>query len=219
MFWDHVEIYRKQKNLTYRAIAKLMGTVDTTVSSMRQFGTEPRVSDALKIADALGVDVRILAGVKNVCCGQRIRAVTFGNFDLLVDGKPVHFKRKRSKEMLAYLIDRHGHSATRREIAAVLFEDDCYDRSRQNYFGMIAAALKSALDSAGIGEIYLHDTDSFSIDANKISCDLYEYEAGEPSALNSFHGEYMAQYSWGEMRIMDLYMLGRKYQARPETSS
>lgn len=216
MFWDNVEIYRKQKNLTYRAIAKIMGTVDTTVSSMRQFGTEPRVSDALKIADALGVDVRILAGVENVCCGQRIRAVTFGNFDLLVDGKPLHFKRKRSKEMLAYLIDRHGHSATRREIAAILFEDESYNRGQQNYFGMIAAELKITLEAAGIGEIYVHDTDSFSINANKISCDLYEYEAGEPSALNSFHGEYMAQYSWGEMRIMDLYMIAEKRKQSPE---
>ena len=51
MFWDNVEIFRKPKNLTYRAIAKIMGTAETTVSSMRKAGTEPRVSDAIKIAD------------------------------------------------------------------------------------------------------------------------------------------------------------------------
>ena len=60
-FWDKVEIFRKQKNLTYRAIAKTMGKSDTTVSSMRQFGTEPRISDGIRLADALGVDVRDLA--------------------------------------------------------------------------------------------------------------------------------------------------------------
>ena len=38
-----------------------MGKAETTVSSMRQFGTEPRISDGIKIADALGVDVRELA--------------------------------------------------------------------------------------------------------------------------------------------------------------
>ncbi len=60
-FWDKVEKYRRQKNLTYRAIARTMGKAETTVSSMRQFGTEPRISDGIRIADALGVDIRDLA--------------------------------------------------------------------------------------------------------------------------------------------------------------
>ncbi len=60
-FWDKVEMYRRQKNLTYRAIARTMGKAETTVSSMRQFGTEPRISDGIRIADALGVDIRDLA--------------------------------------------------------------------------------------------------------------------------------------------------------------
>ena len=37
-----------------------------------------------------------------------IEARTFGNFDLLVDGKPVPFKQAKCKELLAYLIDRRG---------------------------------------------------------------------------------------------------------------
>ena len=61
VFWDKVEIYRQQKKLTYRAIARAIGKAETTVSSMRQFGTEPRISDGIKIADALGVDIRDLA--------------------------------------------------------------------------------------------------------------------------------------------------------------
>lgn len=60
-FWDKVEIFWKQKNLTHRAIAKRMGKAETTVSSMRQFGTEPRISYGIRPADALGVDVRDLA--------------------------------------------------------------------------------------------------------------------------------------------------------------
>ena len=60
MFWDKVETYRQQ-NFTYRQIAKTLGMAETTLSSMRKFGTEPRISDALKIADALGVSVRDLA--------------------------------------------------------------------------------------------------------------------------------------------------------------
>ncbi len=59
-----------------------------------------------------------------------IEARTFGNFELLVDGESIGFKRSKSKELLAYLIDRRGMSVTRAEISAVLFENAPYDHSR-----------------------------------------------------------------------------------------
>ena len=43
-----------------------------------------------------------------------VRAVTFGNFELLLDGIPVHFTRSKSKEILAYLIDHRGDSQNRK---------------------------------------------------------------------------------------------------------
>ena len=66
-----------------------------------------------------------------------IEAHTFGNFDLLVDGVTVQFKRSKSKELLAYLIDRRGMSVSRKEIAAVLFEDAPCGLSRQKYLDAI----------------------------------------------------------------------------------
>ena len=36
----------------------------------------------------------------------RVRFQTFGNFDVFVDGKPVPFEREKTKEYLAYLVDR-----------------------------------------------------------------------------------------------------------------
>ena len=66
-----------------------------------------------------------------------IEAHTFGNFDLLVDGVTVQLKRSKSKEMLAYLIDRRGMSVSRKEIAAVLFEDAPCGLSRQKYLDAI----------------------------------------------------------------------------------
>lgn len=61
MFWDNVENYRKQNQFTYRDIAKTLDMAETTLSSMRKFGTEPRISDGIKIAEMLGVDIRELA--------------------------------------------------------------------------------------------------------------------------------------------------------------
>lgn len=61
-FWEKVEILRKEQNTSYRWIASQMGVSETTVSSMRKSGTEPRAGDAVKIARALGTTVEFLAG-------------------------------------------------------------------------------------------------------------------------------------------------------------
>ena len=42
----------------------------------------------------------------------RLRVQTFGNFEVFYDGKPVHFRRRRTKELFAYLIDRRGAGST-----------------------------------------------------------------------------------------------------------
>ncbi|MBR0495103.1 MAG: helix-turn-helix transcriptional regulator [Treponema sp.] len=59
-FWDNVEALRKEQNTSYRWLAHKMGMSETTVSSMRKAGTEPRASEATKIAAALGTTVEFL---------------------------------------------------------------------------------------------------------------------------------------------------------------
>ena len=59
-FWEKVEILRKEQNTSYRWLAQMMGVSETTVSSMRKAGTEPRASEAAKIASALGTTVEFL---------------------------------------------------------------------------------------------------------------------------------------------------------------
>jgi two-component SAPR family response regulator len=48
-----------------------------------------------------------------------------------MDNVPLHFERSKAKEIFAYLIYKHGASCTIREIAAILFEDEPYDRKQQ----------------------------------------------------------------------------------------
>ncbi len=59
-FWENVELLRREQNTTYRWIASKMGVSETTVSSMRKANTEPRASQAVKIAEALNTTVEYL---------------------------------------------------------------------------------------------------------------------------------------------------------------
>lgn len=59
-FWENVETLRKNQNTTYRWLAQKTGISETTISTMRKNHTEPRASDAVKIARALETTVDFL---------------------------------------------------------------------------------------------------------------------------------------------------------------
>ena len=38
-----------------------------------------------------------------------------------------------------------------------------------------------------------------ALDISKVTCDAYAFEKGDLFAINTFRGEYMANYSWAEV--------------------
>ena len=120
---------------------------------------------------------------------------TFGEFDLLIEGKPVLFHSKKSKEMLAFLVDKRGAVVTKKDIAAALFEDN-YSDTTQNYLKKIKKDLVDTLKEYGIESIFIKGFNQYALDNSKFSCDLYDYDKGLPDAINAYKGEYMAQYEW-----------------------
>ena len=132
---------------------------------------------------------------------------TFGKFELIVNGEEVSFGREKSKEMLAYLVDKKGKSATRKEIAEVLFEREDYSRTTQNYLSKIVKELVTVLERVGAEKMLKRGLNSYSVDVDAFFCDLYDYEKknASPDELNGFQGEYMKQYSWAEVTLARLY--------------
>ena len=133
-----------------------------------------------------------------------IEARTFGNFELFVDGEPVVFKRSKSKELLAYLIDRHGMSVTRAEISAVLFEDAPYDLSRQKYLDAIIRSLRDTLREYGIENIMQKERKGIRITPEKIICDMYRFYEGDTEVIKLFRGEYLVSYPWANFIEADM---------------
>lgn len=131
-------------------------------------------------------------------------ASTFGQFDFFVDGVPVKFRRSKSKEMLAYLIDQQGKGVTRKDMALVLFEDRAYDDMVQDYIKKIFRDLKASLDNSGIGDIIIKKYNYYAVDTSRFVCDMYEYCRDNPDYINRFNGAYMSQYSWGESKLGEL---------------
>lgn len=130
--------------------------------------------------------------------GKRIYVNTFGNFDVFLEGKPVVFHWQRSKEVLAYLVQRRGETVTRRELAAILFDGREYDRKQQKLLQRVLDELRGTLEQYDMMDILIRGNNSLSIDRTVFDCDLYEFLEGKQGAAEKFHGFYLENYSWGE---------------------
>lgn len=130
---------------------------------------------------------------------SHITVKTFGEFDILVDGKLVTFTRQRAKELLAYLVDRQGSSITRANAFAVLWETGVYDRKMQKQLDVIIRSLRDTLREYGIEEIFEVSGGALRICPEYLDCDLYRFLDGDIDAVNSYRGEYMSAYSWASL--------------------
>ena len=129
---------------------------------------------------------------------QKEKIVTvkcFGNFEVYAKNEKLVFKRLKSKELFAFLVDRNGAGMTAKQICAVLFPDDIDDTKNAAYLRQLVLDLKNTLKTVGAENVFCHETPCYRIDTNLIKCDYISYlETGKPE----FRGEYMTQYSWAE---------------------
>lgn len=136
---------------------------------------------------------------------QRVYFQAFGNFEVFVDGIPVKFKYEKTRELLAFPVDR-GTLCTNGEIMAALW-DKTISRS---YLRMLRKDLTDTFQKAGCGDVIMQKRGSLAIVPERVSCDYYDWARGEPQACNAYRGEYMTQYSWSEITHGTLEALGEK---------
>ena len=118
----------------------------------------------------------------------------FGNFEVYINGEKLTFKRSKTKELFAFLVDRNGAGVTVAEIGVALWEND-EEQKNQNYIHQLFRDLRQSLEAVGVGEIFKRNNYFYSINPEKLDCDYYAYlKTGKPE----FRGEYMSQYSWAE---------------------
>lgn len=118
----------------------------------------------------------------------------FGNFEIYANGKKLTFKRTKTKELFAFLIDRNGSGVSISEIGIVLWDND-EKQKNQNYIHQLFHDLRQTLATIGMEEIFQRNNYLYSINPERIDCDYFEFlKTGKPAFL----GEYISQYSWAE---------------------
>ena len=134
--------------------------------------------------------------IKGVKVTEKLLTIQcFGNFEVLHNGQSLPFKRKKTKELLAVLVDRNGAGMTAKQICTILFPEDTDDAKNAAYLRQLVLDLKNTLKTIRAEDVLQHDTPYYRIDTNLVRCDYLSFlETGKPA----FHGEYMTQYSWAE---------------------
>lgn len=131
----------------------------------------------------------------------RLRVQTFGNFEVFYDGKPVHFRRRRTKELFAYLIDRRGAGSTMGQLISVLWEGRPDTESVRSQLRSLITDLRTTFRDLGENAIIIKQRDLIAVDPTRVDCDYYRFLAGDQGAAKAFRGEYMTNYSWGETTL------------------
>lgn len=132
---------------------------------------------------------------------KRLRAIAFGNFQILYGEEHVKFKYQKTKELLAYLIDRRGSMCSASEAMSVLFEDDTH----QKYYNQLRMDLINTLKTIGCESVILQSRGMLGVSVGELQCDYYDYLDGKINLSQHYHGEYMAQYSFAEFTNASLY--------------
>lgn len=127
-----------------------------------------------------------------------IRARCFGNFEVYHGEEPINFARSKSKELLAYLIDRNGAACTNDMIIGNLWPDKEPSEGIKSVVRTLTNDLRSSLEAVGAGSVIRKGRDELSVDVTKIDCDYFRLLQGDPIAIHQFRGEYMEQYEFAE---------------------
>lgn len=125
---------------------------------------------------------------------ELVRVQCFGNFEVFYEGRPVRFSRSKSKELMAYLVDRRGAICSVEMIISNLWPEEKADKTRKSMARTAVMELAAAFDNIGAENILIRESGGVGINVKRLDCDYYKYLEGDSQAIREFIGEYMTQY-------------------------
>ena len=137
--------------------------------------------------EKLAEEVAYIHGARHNAAISHIHVKTFGYFDVYVGDKPISFRLAKSKEILAYLVDKQGNGVTRPDLFSAIWEDQLYDRGMQKQLDVYIRSLRDTLKGV------------LRVKPDTFSCDAYLFFSGDADTVNAYRGEYMSSYSWASM--------------------
>ena len=126
---------------------------------------------------------------------------TFDNFEVFFCGKPVAFRLQKTKEMLAYLVDRRGAFVSKDEMVTILWGGS---EDKTSYLKQLQRDLLQTVKLLGVENVLIRTRGAMGVIPDRLNCDYYNWLRGNGKGHNAFMGEYMHQYSWAEGTLANI---------------
>lgn len=129
---------------------------------------------------------------------QNLEVKTFGNFTLIYENRVVKFSRKKSDELIGYLIYKKGSSVKTKELISVLYGQDADSAKYGSNFRNLIVDIKHTLGELEIQNFFIAEYNNFRINPEVIKCDYYDFLEGDQTAIRNYAGEFMSQFDWAK---------------------
>lgn len=147
---------------------------------------------------------------------KRVRIVTFGQFDVFIDGKPASFNGKKVKELFALLVDKKGQPLQTEEAFHCLWEGEEYNNENASKYRKLWTRLQEYLVEKNIVDLINFDKRGGwkSLNIDMVDCDYFRFLDGDPSTVRNFTFTYMSEYWWGEETLANLTEIKYSYDKK-----
>lgn len=135
---------------------------------------------------------------------------TFGRFEVFSGEEVIHFTNKKSKELLALLVDRDGGHVTMEQAIDTLWEDRAFDECTKTLYRIALKNLRDKLSEYGYGDILIEKRGQRCIDKKKVHCDYFDFLDNPQENAYLFNDEYMIDYSWSEVTLAKILKIIEK---------
>ena len=153
---------------------------------------------------------------------KRVRFQTFGPFEMLVEGKPVHFRSGKAKELLALCVYREGRPVSIHEMVEFLWGENSTISTENTGYRRTIKELADTLRTCRAEELLLRERGSLRIRVELADSDYQDFMNGSTEACCAFQGEFMQQYSWAESAVYALQerkallLAGKTAEGKPD---
>ncbi len=138
---------------------------------------------------------------------HRLKAVTFGRFDLFVDDERMELRNKKAKELLALCIDKCGGHVSLEEATDKLWYGRPYDERVKCLYRKAVMELNAFFREKGIDNVFVTGRGYCCIKKESLDCDYYRFIENPQKECILYNGEYMFEYSWSEETLSKIEVL------------
>ncbi len=196
-----IDLARELKKIRNNMIIVFITAYDEYIRDSNEIGADyyiikPYTKQVLEI---MMEKLRLLAERQH----KDIYIQMFGRFLVKKNGKPVQLTGK-AKEILALVVSRRGKEISNEEIYSTLWEDRPYSNACMSVYYNALRRLKNALRKEDIQDILVPTPRGQTVNTELFDCDYYAWQDKNMDTRDSFEGEFLSEYSWGEYMLANI---------------